>query len=173
MEIDMRTTFFIPLPRQVVLDSLKKYAKSEKKNSQSNNKLSWFQDQLAMSFGYNNWALLHKHVLGKDDEDYLEFEQLVHERADVVTYLPNRETEEDAERKMKDWIRSTYSPLVEWAYYDSESENGYSADGIDVSYCLQEEFDQLYPLELIQRVAEDLELNEGPWGDEDLYMGRD
>lgn len=73
---------------------------------------------------------------------------------------------EAARDEMCEWVRSRFTRLIEFAYYDSESENGYSWPDVDINMELQEEFDQQFPSNLIEEVASYLEC-EGPWGEED------
>ena len=69
-----------------------------------------------------------------------------------------------ARQEMENWVRKNYSRLVDFAFFDRESENGYAWPSVELNEELQEEFSDQYPYELIEEVAIDLEMNNGPWG---------
>lgn len=71
-----------------------------------------------------------------------------------------------ARQAMEAWFRGKYTPLIDFAFYDPESENGFAWDDVDPHAELREEFEGKYPIELIKQVADGL-LDEGPWGIED------
>ncbi|MBC3832407.1 hypothetical protein H8K33_12950 [Undibacterium amnicola] len=154
-----------------LINLLKRFAKTAKSIDQPSQRLTHYQDQVARWLGYANWSMLHKHLdeLGASKFQEVLSRVLRHEvlgdfiaekavRTVVVT---------DAVEVMTTWIRVTYTPLVNFAYYDSESETGFSLPDVDLAYELEEEFGGRFPSELIQDVAADLEVDEGPWGLED------
>lgn len=68
---------------------------------------------------------------------------------------------------MTKWVERNFTPPIEFAYYDNESENGYSWADEDLVEALRDEFSDRYPSALIEEVGSDLEVNQGPWGIED------
>ncbi len=69
--------------------------------------------------------------------------------------------------EMRAWVKSNFSPLIDFALYDNESPNGYAWPDVELSEELHDEFHGTYPDELIERVASELEEANGPWGRED------
>lgn len=78
----------------------------------------------------------------------------------------NVEDEEAARQEMSDWVRNTFTPLIDFAFYEKESENGFEWPDVDISDELQSEFGEKYPIDFILKVAAEL-YDEGPWGLED------
>lgn len=168
MEIDI----FLPISRDSAVTALKRFSKSLKK-SEPDKPLAWFQNQVAVSLGYPSWTILQKHILKMLPQRFNNLADVLYAHAQLHAFMPRRETEDDARRAMRQWVSERYSPLINWAFYDSESENGFSVPSVEIEYELQVAFDERYPLALIEEVAIDLEVNEGPWGDEDFYMSGD
>ena len=70
---------------------------------------------------------------------------------------------------MREWFTAEYSPLSHFAPYDSELESGYAWPNVDVVDLLTDKFWGKYPEDFICEVGNDLEAEEGSWGDE--YWG--
>jgi len=151
-----------------VLDKLKRAAKAMRKVEPSLSQ-SEALDKVAVICGYNNWSLLHKDVQKKVGYELSAFHENLYGRPRLEGILPSRFSgfdPKEAADAMKDWVETNYTRLVEFAYYDNESSNGYAWPDEDINNALQEEFGQVYPLELIEEVAANIELD-GPWGIED------
>jgi hypothetical protein len=156
--------------REELIKALKRAAKIQKKKF-SDLKLSYILDQIAAASGYNNWSLLHKDICNMSTASFQKLEahfllQLAIEFPPKAQVLSAQE-ESIAVSAMRTWVEGKFTRLIEFAYHDSESENGYSWADEDISYALQEEFSEQYPLDLIEKVAADLEVNHGPWGIEE------
>jgi len=152
--------------REALLNLLKRIAKKVK-SSQPARQLSAIQDKMADTFGYTNWSMLHKHVVAAPPVEFWRFVTTVNSHpkiGPVVEALAPPLDEEAASEQMEAWVRRTYTPLIEFAFHDSESPTGYSWPDEDLIDGLQDEFGHCYPQELIEQVAYRLEGNEGPWG---------
>lgn len=153
--------------REALVSHLKIHAKKAKRTSKSNSPLATYQDNIAIRLGYLNWSLLHRD-LGRMSDD--RFGALCSEAALKFdwndTSLPSPLSEEAAVEEMKAWVKQHFTPLIDFAFYDSESETGFSWPDVDLSDELQNEFSDRYELSLIEKVAIELELNFGLWGKE-------
>ena len=161
--------------REELLARLKRFAK-QKMNANSGPKLSHFQNITAEMLGYNNWSMLHKHFINASDSQFSALMDLVRNhptlgQISVGAKTPASIEPMDAEDEMRAWVRRKFTPLIDFAFYDSESENGFAWADEDLNDALQDQFGDKYPLDLIEKVALALEQNEGPWGIEDY--GRD
>jgi hypothetical protein len=156
--------------RAALLDLLKKVAKHEKK-ANPGGKLATYQDAVAKAIGYLNWSMLHKHVAQMTQPQFGAFSALTHANPQVQklskgsanVLAPTPLDEEAAKEEMREWVRATYTPLVEFAPLDNESDTGFAFPDEDLLNDLQEEFDQRFPYEWIEDVAGDMD-GEGPWG---------
>jgi len=128
-------------------------------------------NQAAKHLGYLNWSLFHKDVDRMPSDRFELLVERLYEADDVSPYLPIRKSDEEAIEEMRAWVEDHYSPLQDWAFYDNESENGYAAPDVDLDSELQSEFGDRVPLHLIKKVANDMELEQGPWGDESGFYG--
>jgi hypothetical protein len=150
---------------------LKRFAKNAKSMGQSDQPLAQHQNQVARWLGFANWSLLYRHLDGLVGSKFQEllYRALRHQVLGdfIVDKAVRTVVVVDAVATMKAWTRETYTPLVNFAFYDSEAENGYSWPDVDLAYELEEEFGGRFPPELIQEVAIELELEDGPWGLED------
>lgn len=158
------------LDREGLVDLLKRFAK-RKKQSGVPGKLSHYQDDVARIFGYNNWSLLHKHVSRMRDSEFNAFFDQALEHSDFGPFMEACTTksidEADAIREMQEWARRKYSRLIDFAFYDNESETGFSWPAVEMAMELSEEFGDRFPSKLIEKVGNDLDVDEGPWGLED------
>jgi len=150
----------------------KRFAKQRKKADSAEQSLSWHQDRIAVTLGFNNWSLLHKHLdrnPGWSEMDRIK--QLALNRpglGDCIKEHAYRTIDEDHARVvMKQWARAKYTPLIEFAFYDNESESGFSWPDVNMAEELSEEFAGRYPDDLIEEVGNSLDADEGPWGLED------
>ena len=154
-----------------LINLLKRFAKSAKSTGQPDQPLAQYQNQVARWLGFANWSLLHRHLDGLVGSKFHELlnRALAHQVLGdfIVEKAVRTVVVADAVETMKTWTRETYTPLVNFAFYDSEAENGYSWPDVDLAYELEEEFGGRFPPELIQDVAIELELDDGPWGLED------
>lgn len=156
---------------ETLLEYLKRAAKINKKADLQSASLSSHQNSIAVALGYQNWSMLHKNLNGLSCvqasgtiDRVLRHQSL----GPMVDDMAVRTIDvEDATDEMRDWAREKYTPLVEFAYYDSESPNGYSWPEVDMALELSEEFGGKFPDELIEQVGYDLDASEGPWGLED------
>lgn len=153
---------------ETILAKLKRVAK---KLRQANASLTQAKalDQVAAMLGFNNWSLVSKHVNSLAGYRLSLFHEGLYERKNLDGLLPPQFPdfdEDEAAEVMRTWVEGNFTRLIEFAYYDNESENGFGWPDEDISNALQEEFDGVYPLELIEKVAVDIEMD-GPWGIED------
>jgi hypothetical protein len=163
----MMMTQSIPLTheRAALIEALKRAAKAGKKNHPSK-RLAWFLDQIAIALGYLNWALLHKHVatISNAKFDKLKGDMLTHPKIGALLEPSLDAFDEDAAgEEMRDWVRQHYTPLLDFAFYDSESSNGFAWPDVDLREELQDKFGGQFPDDLISAVAAKLE-EAGPWG---------
>jgi hypothetical protein len=168
----MPTHQIISHERAEFLELLKRVAKQRKKQG-GERSLSAYQDAVATELGYPNWSVLHRNVMTMEHQRFVEFRAHIQSYPEVQAILfTSPAFLEAAEAEMKEWMRTNYTPLIEFAYYDNESENGFSLPSEDVNNLLQDEFAHRFPLDLIMGVAHELELD-GPWGDEKYWLGGD
>lgn len=151
-----------------LLDLLRRFAKTNKKADTSGRSLSWHQDQVAVSLGFKNWSLLHKHLATShwSRADTLLTRAMTKQAlGDFIEMHAVRTIDEDlAVDDMEQWARGKYTPLIEFAFYDNESETGFSWPAVDMAEELAEEFLGRYPEDLIQKVGNDMDARFGPWG---------
>jgi hypothetical protein len=151
-----------------IIKNLKRVAKQLR---HENSSLSQAQalDAVAAAFGYNNWSLLSKAVNAMNQARLSSFQDALYSHPEFAGYLSLKSSFDRAAavEEMTEWVESNYMPLNEFAFYDSESENGFAARSEDLVGALQDEFSDRFPLSLIVEVGNDLELDRGPWGNED------
>ena len=159
----------LPADRDQLLVTLKNFAKSNKAQDPTQS-LASHLDAIAKTFHFQNWSLLHKNVTQMSAPQFSAFAWAVQVHPGVLAFLQAHATElpedidEDVSKdEMREWVRATYTPLVDFAPLDSESENGFAFRDEDLLNDLQEEFDQRFPYEWIEEVAGEMEM-EGPWG---------
>jgi len=156
---------------EILLQYLKRVAKINKKEDSLGASLSTHQNSIAVALGYQNWSVLHKNLGGRSSYQVggVVNRILQHKNLGRKVEIMSKRTVnvKDATQEMQDWARTKYTPLVEFAYYDSESPNGYSWPEVDMALELSEEFGGKFPDELIEQVGYDLDASEGPWGLED------
>jgi len=148
--------------RNYLEDTSKRAAKRLKKASPSLTHSACL-DQIAAHASRDNWSLLAKH-LGTAEPDSLlriaaklcpEFRRM---------NLPDHR---DGEQLMRAWVLGKFTPLHDFAYFDSEAENGYAWPEVELAAELYDEFSGIYPDDMLEKVAVDLERDGGPWGLED------
>lgn len=158
----------MPITHDFFIAQLKRAAKKIRRANPTQTQ-SKALDQVAAMLGYNNWSMLSNHVYQlKLDSLTVYHDELYHQRK-LARFLPAQKAQFDpvaAAEEMRSWVEGNFTRLVEFAFLDKESETGYAWPDVDINYALQEEFDHLYPFELIENVAMKLELD-GPWGIED------
>ncbi|WP_432731273.1 hypothetical protein [Variovorax sp. W6] len=161
-------SFLDYLSKQDFLDLAKRFAKLNRKADPDGNGLTFHQDRIAVSLGFKNWALLHKHVESASWAAWHTLRELALKKPGLGAFIEERGfrtiDEDEAVDAMRRWARSKYTPLIDFAYYDSESETGYSWPDVDMAEELSEEFAGRYPDDLIERVGNELDVDEGPWG---------
>ena len=154
-----------------LISLLKRIAKQTQKKDETSKPLAWYQDFVAQALGYKNWSQLHKHLDGLTGTDFDLVVRRVLEHKDIGSIIAKLAVRtinvEDAIEEMTRWARKKYTPLVNFAFYDNESETGYSWPDVDMAEELAAEFEGRFPIELIQQVGNDLDVDEGPWGIED------
>lgn len=163
-----------------LISLFKRYAKAQLKNtrkgpthpSQPPAKLSHVQDRLAKELGHHNWALLHKFLRPLHNWQTREVVTAAMSNTDLATFLEDHTTRTvdvlEAKQTMERWVRSNMSRLVDFAFHDAESPTGYGWPDEDVHDVLSSVFDGQYPDHLIEQVAIKLEVEDGPWGFEDV-----
>jgi hypothetical protein len=155
---------------QAVLEVLKRFAK-QLKRAHGAQKLAACQDRVAKMFGYQNWSMLHKHLAKMSQTEIDELLHRIRAVPDLGALVEKDKTltldVAGAKAEMEEWVRSTFTPLIDFAFYDSESENGFAWPDVYLSEELQDEFAGRYPADLIEEVATQLEVDDGPWGRED------
>lgn len=160
----------LPADRDHLIVVLKQYAK-DGKSQDSTQPLAAFLDAVAKTFHFQNWSVLHKNVAKMTQPQFSAFAATVMADPSVPAFVgaqatsaePERVDEEGAKEEMREWVRAHYTPLVEFAPLDNESESGFAFDSEDLLNDLQEEFDQRFHYDWIEEVAGDMEM-EGPWG---------
>jgi hypothetical protein len=151
-----------------LLDLLRRFAKANKKVDSSGRALSWHQDQVAISLGFKNWSLLHKHLAAARWSETRRVLNQALEKPGMGEFIEVHAVrtidEDEAIAEMRRWVRSTYTPLIDFAFYDNESETGFSWPAVELVLELSAEFSGRYPHDLIEKVGNDMELDQGPWG---------
>ncbi|MGJ7524571.1 hypothetical protein [Variovorax sp. GB1P17] len=164
----IRFSFLDYLSKQEFLDFAKRFAKINQKTDPDDNGLIFHQDKVAIGLGFKNWALLHKHVESASWSAWDTLREVALKKPGLGAFIEERAfriiDEDDAVDSMRSWARSKYTPLIDFAFYDPESESGYSWPDVDMAEELSEEFAGRYPDDLIQRVGNELDADEGPWG---------
>lgn len=167
----------IPAQRQELIDLLKRVAKRKRRQlleERNNTPLSALHDRVATVLGYDNWSLFHKDVGRMTDAHFAQISAKVHADHAIQEFLAERTVDRKAAtEEMREWVESHFTRLVEFAFYDPESDNGYAWPSVDLNEELQSEFGEKYPDDLINDVANELEVDEGPWGDENLGLDID
>lgn len=156
--------------RTAILGSLKRAAKALRHDHNALTQAKAL-DSVASQLGYKNWALLSKDVGSSTPAKLEGIYRRILDHALLGDYATLLFSEAEARNEMEEWVRSKFTPLVHFAYYDRESENGFAWDDEDLAAVLEAEFGDRFPLKLILDVAASLEANEGPWGIE--YYGED
>ncbi len=153
------------------LNLMRQYAKKRKKADAAGNALAWHQDQIAISLGFKNWSLLHKHLAPVKWPWQDHVLDLALKKPGLGQFIEDHAVktigEDEAIETMEDWARRKYTPLIEFAFYDNESENGFSWPSVEMAEELSSEFAGQYPDDLIEKVGNDLDVDEGPWGLDD------
>lgn len=151
--------------RASLIKALKQAAKMGNK-AQSQKGLSELQDLIAVTFGYGNWSMLHKNLASMTDAQFeaLKLKMVLHSKlGPFLQTIPSVFDAKAARLEMRDWVRGRYTPLIDFAYYDKESSNGFAWPDVDLHDELRDQFDGTFPEDLIASVAGELEEN-GPWG---------
>lgn len=154
--------------------ALKRAAKLALKSDGQSNKLSHYLDERAVLLGFANWALLQRYLATATPggTDTL----ISKARATPgLAHFPGRsqgaDDETDPVEVMRAFVLAKYTPLNDFAFYDSESPNGYAWPEVELFDELSDEFSGRFSPDLIEEVARDMEMENGPWGIEDY--GRD
>ncbi|CAJ3407467.1 Uncharacterised protein [Burkholderia pseudomallei] len=158
--------------RAALLELLKRVAKREKARRRDEEfkevQLSSLLDKIAASLGYRNWSLLHKDAIRMPADRFAALKAQAHGFPDVQEFQRYGTLDKEAARlEMREYVEGNFTQLIEFAFYDSESENGFAWPSVDLHEELGAEFGERFPPELIAEVASDMELNDGPWGIED------
>lgn len=154
---------------EFIFEKLKRVAKQGRRENAALSQAEAL-DMIAVALGYNNWSLLSKAVQKMDNMQLREFYDGLHQNPKFAEYLPPifpSYDKEEAIEEMKAWVKEQFTPLVEFAYFESEAENGFAWPEEDLVCALNEEFDDRFPFSLIEEVGIDLEVNYGPFGKED------
>jgi len=146
------------------ISSKLKFAAKQIKQSDKQIKQAEALDKVAEYLGYKNWSLLHKNLYSKSPEQAGMFVLKIKKHPKLGGLFSDEIDAQAARQEMENWVRKNYSRLVDFAFFDRESENGYAWPSVELNEELQEEFSDQYPYELIEEVAIDLEMNNGPWG---------
>lgn len=76
---------------------------------------------------YNNWSLFHKDVGGMTDAHLAQISAKVHADHAIQEFPAGRAVAKKAATdNMREWVESHFTRLVEFAFYDCESDNGYA-----------------------------------------------
>lgn len=160
-----------------LLDLMRRYAKTVKKADSVGKPLGWHQNRIAISLAFKNWSQLHRHLASIKWADTDHVLELVLKKPGLGQFVEDHAVkaidEEEGTETMKNWVRAKYTPLIDFAFYDNESSNGFSWPDVDLAVELRDEFSGKYPDDLIEQVAHKLESNEGPWGLDDREGGED
>lgn len=173
-----RNTPSMSAEAEKLLDAFKRAAKLAQKSQQPTGEkpLAWYQDRVAKAFHYINWSQLHKHVRSTSSStlDEIRRRALLHPELAIFLNKPRQEVEamssldlKSAKEDIRSYAREHFSPLNDFAFFDSESESGFAWPEVDLDMELQDAFADQYPIDLINEVAADLLLQHGPWGVED------
>ena len=120
-------------------------------------------DRIAQLVGMRRWSVFVGHLMADDAESVLGFaERLQPEfrRLGLPEFI-------DAADLMRQWVLGRYTPLQDFAFYDSESANGYAWPEEELIPALYEYFHKVFPDATIEMVGAELEAKSGPWGIED------
>lgn len=160
------------LPGERLLDLLRSEAQSRVKEQAKlgiRRPLHELSAELALSLGYQRWSLLADRLNRDADADKRQCIAAIQRDPDLHARLCKRalrpDEVEEARHTMTAWLRPRYAPLQEWAFHDPESPNGYDDPGIDLAPVLDAHFHGIYPEHVIDRLAWDLEVEHGVWGD--------
>jgi hypothetical protein len=93
------------LPGPDLLDLLRRYAKANKKADPVGKALSWHQDQLAISLGFKNWSMLHKHLASANWSAVDQLKTLALKKPDLGEFV-----EEHAYKTIDEDAREVQSP---------------------------------------------------------------
>ena len=148
--------------RLYLTNSAKKAAKQRKKASSSLSHSACL-DQIAAITGRANWSLLAKHIDGAEFSQLISISKKLSPQFRAIG-IPDFE---GGESLMRDWVISVFTPLQDFAFYDSETENGYAWPSVELKFELYIRYGDIFPETTIERVALDLEMSGGPWGLED------
>lgn len=149
---------------ETILSVLKRVAKAAKNTGDGAQQLSFYQNSLAVAFGYPNWSVLHKNLASMSENKLAHIWAQMMSDPGVQDILVNTPHFVDAARdKMRAYVETRFARLIEFAFFDNESENGFDTRSQNLYVLLQEEFFDQIPEGLIEQVAEELEM-EGPWG---------
>lgn len=154
-----------------LISLLKRFAKRAKAADSAARPLAWHQDYVSHLLGFKNWSLLHKHVDGLVGSSFALVVRKVLDQEELGDFVSESAVRtvavDDAVEEMKSWARNKYTPLIEFAYHDNESPTGYSWPEVEMAEELASEFEGKFPLDLIVKVGNALDMAEGPWGLED------
>lgn len=161
-----------PSDRAALVELLKRVAKREKARLRNDEleevQLSTLLDQIAVSLGYRNWSQFHKDAFRMPEDRFSALVARVSAFPEVQEFECYSALDKDAARlEMREYVEGKFTQLIEFAFYDSESENGFAWPSVDLHEELEAEFGERFPSELIAEVASDMEVNDGPWGVED------
>ncbi|RQS83435.1 hypothetical protein DF032_05740 [Burkholderia seminalis] len=161
-----------PSNRITLIELLKRVAKREKTRLRDDEfetvQLSTLLDQIAVSLGYRNWSLLHKDVIRMPENRFSDLATRVSNSPEVQDFQRYESLDKEVARsEMREYVEGSFTRLIEFAFYDSESENGFAWPSVDLHEELEAEFGDRFPSELIAEVASDMEVSDGPWGVED------
>ncbi|MFM0416992.1 hypothetical protein [Paraburkholderia aromaticivorans] len=166
-----------PAQRQELIDLLKRIAKRKRRqlvDESDDTPLATLHDAIAIGLGYDNWSLFHKDVGRMTEAHFAKINAKVRAYPEIQKFLTERPIDrEAATEEMREWVESGFTRLIEFAFYDPESESGFAWPSVDLNEELQAEFGDRYPEDLINDVANEMELEEGPWGDENLGLDID
>ncbi len=164
------------LDAQMFVESLKSFAKKMRKGKGIPQHEAL--DEVAKLLGFHNWSMLHKFAVAADDEKLGKIILAVLTHSLLSDALGGHFLATDGMKIVRDSAveemieagRTKYTPLVDFAFYDSESESGYAWPSVEMAEELADMFSDRFPHEWIESAAQHLE-EDGPWGLEDY--GRD
>jgi hypothetical protein len=161
----------IPKDREPLIKLIKRVAKKEQKSRVYDEvSLSTLLDRVAKALGYSNWSLFHKDVVKMSDARFDEIDKRVRSFPQVQSFIAEGKIDREAAKdEMREWVESNFTPLIEFAFYDNEAQNNFAWPSVDLYDELRDQFFGTYPDVLIDEVAGDMELNQGPWGVEDAF----
>jgi hypothetical protein len=155
------------------LDSLKRLAKDSIKTARqatpdADVRLGHQLNALAKDLGWEDWRLLLKSHHSQPTDWKAKILQVAARRSDVrealIEIAPLNWNAAVAE--LDNFVRVHYVPLIDFAFYDSERENGYTEESVDLHEELRDHFSDRFPERIIAATARRLE-EEGPWGSVD------